>query len=72
MSDTSKRLDELLAGDVDDIETLLEIDRLSSIELKVQAGQSEQFAEAQTKAGDLMKGKTAEDVARLKRLNNKQ
>lgn len=69
MSDTSKRVDEILDGDVDNIDRLMELDRLLSVERRVEAGQGEAFADAASKEGDLMNGKTAKDIARLKRLN---
>jgi len=69
MSDKSKRVDEILGGDVDDIGRLMELDRLLSVESRVKAGQGEAFADAASKEGDLMSGKTAKDIARLKRLN---
>ncbi len=69
MSDTSKRIDEILDGDVDDIGKLMELDRLLSVEQRIEAGQGEAFANAASKEGDMMHGKTAEDIARLKRLN---
>lgn len=65
MSDTGKQIDAI--ENVDDMEGLMKLETLLSREQLEQAGQSPEFAKAMAKPGDLLSGKTAETVARLRK-----